>query len=196
MKRVVSFVLVVAAAVAVGSFVQPSSPLPTSAQAGCGAFPETGKTVGGLFLKYWNEHGGIAQQGYPISEEFVEVSDLNGKPYKVQYFQRAVFEYHPENAPPYDVLLSQLGTLRYRQKYGGGPSPSPVLPAGTATATPTPANTPTPSPTTCPAFGPIALGCRPTRRNYVEITWNIAGGAGQIRGELTAEEPYSNQTFQ
>jgi carboxyl-terminal processing protease len=30
----------------------------------------------------------------------------------VQYFERAVFEYHPENEPPYDVLLSQLGKYR------------------------------------------------------------------------------------
>ena len=38
--------------------------------------------------------------------------------YKVQYFERAVFEYHPENQPPYNVLLSQLGTFRHRDKYG------------------------------------------------------------------------------
>ena len=37
--------------------------------------------------------------------------DLDGKTYTVQYFERAVFEQHPENAgTPYDVLLSQLGT--------------------------------------------------------------------------------------
>jgi len=35
----------------------------------------------------------------------------------VQYFERAVFEYHPENkGTPYEVLLSQLGTFRYRTK--------------------------------------------------------------------------------
>jgi hypothetical protein len=82
-------------------------------------FPETGKRVGGKFLEYWQTHGGLAQQGYPISEEFTEVSDLDGKPYRVQYFERAVFELHPENQPPFDVLLSQLGTFQYRQKYGG-----------------------------------------------------------------------------
>lgn len=82
-------------------------------------FPETGKRAGGIFLEYWQEHGGLAQQGYPISDEFTEVSDLNGKPYKVQYFERAVFEYHPENSPPYNVLLSQLGTLRYRASTAG-----------------------------------------------------------------------------
>jgi len=81
-------------------------------------FPETGKRLGGIFLQYWDRHGGLAQQGYPISDEFDEVSDLDGKTYKVQYFERAVFEYHPENQPPYNVLLSQLGTYRYREKYG------------------------------------------------------------------------------
>lgn len=81
-------------------------------------FAETGKSVGGKFLTYWNTHGGLAQQGLPISEEFDEKSDLNGQTYRVQYFERAVFEYHPENKPPYDVLLSQLGTFRYRAKYG------------------------------------------------------------------------------
>jgi beta propeller repeat protein len=81
-------------------------------------FSQTGHWVGGKFLQYWQSHGGLAQQGYPISDEFTEVSDLNGQPYLVQYFERAVFEYHPENPPPNDVLLSQLGTFQYRQKYG------------------------------------------------------------------------------
>jgi hypothetical protein len=50
----------------------------------------------------------------------MEKSDLDGKTYKVQYFERAVFEHHPENPAPYDVLLSQLGTFRYKQKYPNG----------------------------------------------------------------------------
>jgi DNA-binding beta-propeller fold protein YncE len=83
----------------------------------CRWFAETGQALCGTFLDYWNAHGGLAQQGYPISDEFTEVSDLNGKPYRVQYFERAVFEHHPENEPPYKVLLAQLGTFRYRAKY-------------------------------------------------------------------------------
>jgi glucose/arabinose dehydrogenase len=82
-------------------------------------FPETGKRVGGRFLEYWRANGGLAQQGFPISDEFTEKSDLNGQTYIVQYFERAVFEFHPENQPPFDVLLSQLGTFRYREKYQG-----------------------------------------------------------------------------
>jgi hypothetical protein len=80
-------------------------------------FTETGKRVGGRFLEYWQKNGGLAQQGYPISEEFEEKSELDGKSYRVQYFERAVFEAHLDNQPPYDVLLSQLGTLQYTSKY-------------------------------------------------------------------------------
>jgi plastocyanin len=76
-------------------------------------FRETGKRLGGAFLQYWQQHGGLAQQGFPISDEFEEKSDLNGKVYRVQYFERGVFELHPENKPPFDVLLSQLGKFRY-----------------------------------------------------------------------------------
>ena len=81
-------------------------------------FDETGKSLGGKFREYWEKNGGLAQQGLPISDEFVEKSELNGKEYLVQYFERAVMEYHPENQPPYDVLLSQLGTFQYKEKYG------------------------------------------------------------------------------
>src|SRR5437588_366598 len=100
------------------------------AQAGSRTFPETGKTVSGKFLAYWQTHGGLPQQGYPISDPFQERSDLNGKTYTVQYFERAVFELHPENQPPYDVLLSQLGTLQFKRKYPNGePGTSPPNPA-------------------------------------------------------------------
>ena len=97
-------------------------------------FPETGHNVGGKFLSYWQSHGGLAQQGYPISEEFTEVSDLDGKSYTVQYFERAVFELHPENAAPFDVLLSQLGTFRYRAKYSAA-QPAPIIPTPVAGCT-------------------------------------------------------------
>ena len=101
---------------------QPVVPAPVYAQQqpGCQTFPETGKTVCGRFLNYWQSHGGLAQQGYPISGELTERSDVDGKTYTVQYFERAVFEYHPENQPPYDVLLSLLGSLLYKEKYPGG----------------------------------------------------------------------------
>ncbi len=118
----------------------PGNPSPTPAStptspavpgSGSLTFPQTGKTVSGIFLDYWNTHGGLMQQGYPISDPMTEVSDLDGKAYTVQYFERAVFEYHPENQPPYNVLLSQLGTFRYKEKYpNGAPNQQPDESAG------------------------------------------------------------------
>jgi pimeloyl-ACP methyl ester carboxylesterase len=97
----------------------PAQATPSIPGTGSETFPQTGKTVSGIFLDYWNKNGGLAQQGYPISDLMTEKSPLDGKTYAVQYFERAVFEYHPENQPPYNVLLSQLGTFRYKQLYGG-----------------------------------------------------------------------------
>jgi len=82
-------------------------------------FPQTGQTAGGPFLRYWQGHGGLAQQGYPISAETVETSTTNGKPYRVQYFERAVFEYHSEVGAD-GVLLALLGVAAYQQKYPSG----------------------------------------------------------------------------
>ncbi|ACZ37456.1 N-acetylmuramoyl-L-alanine amidase [Sphaerobacter thermophilus] len=66
-------------------------------------FTETGHFVGGAFWEYWQRHGGLMIFGYPLTEEIVE----DGR--TVQYFERAVFEWWPENRPPYQVLLRRLG---------------------------------------------------------------------------------------
>ena len=69
---------------------------------------ETGHCVGGAFLDYWQAHGGLTINGYPLSNPFPEQLE-DGKVYLVQYFERVRMEYHPENAAPYDVLLGQFG---------------------------------------------------------------------------------------
>ncbi len=110
-------------------------------------FDETGFTIGGAFRQYWESHGGLAQQGYPISEEFTEV-DKDGIPRTVQYFQRAVFEFHPEYAgTPSQVLLSLLGVFYYDKQHGSVGTPSPLTP------TITPGAPPNPTPTNMPAAG-------------------------------------------
>ncbi len=74
-------------------------------------FPESGHTVSGVFLDYWENHGGLYIFGYPISDEFMDVS-TNSETYLTQYFERAIFEYHPENAgTPYEVLLRLMGVI-------------------------------------------------------------------------------------
>ena len=72
-------------------------------------FELVGHTLRGGFLDYWRSKGGLVQFGYPLTEEFTEVSPTDGKPYVTQYFERARFESHPENKPPYNVLLGLLG---------------------------------------------------------------------------------------
>src|SRR5438874_1069967 len=73
------------------------------AQSNSRTFPQTGHTVSGAFLSYWDKHGGLAQQGYPVSDEMQEVSPTDGNIYTVQYFERAIFESHPENVAPNNV---------------------------------------------------------------------------------------------
>jgi hypothetical protein len=71
-------------------------------------FRETGHNLSGGFLAYWEANGSLAQFGYPLTEVFEEQLE-DGQTYRVQYFERARFEYHPENPAPYDMLLGQFG---------------------------------------------------------------------------------------
>ena len=88
----------------------PAPPRVAAAEEAC--FSETDQCVSEPFLTYWRTRGGLAIHGYPISAPFRERLG-DGKDYVVQYFERSRFEYHPENAPPYDVLLGQFGRIFY-----------------------------------------------------------------------------------
>lgn len=66
-------------------------------------FPETGFCIGGRFAQYWQQNGGLAVFGYPLSNELTEAQRI------VQYFERQRFELHTENIAPYGVLLGLLG---------------------------------------------------------------------------------------
>jgi hypothetical protein len=87
-----------------------TDPVPDPHQAGVQWFAPPGHTLRGAFLDYWRRYGGLAQFGYPLTEEFVEPVGPDNKPLQVQYFERNRFEHHPENAgTPYEVLLGTLG---------------------------------------------------------------------------------------
>src|SRR4051794_1053176 len=81
--------------------------LPSQAPGGPISFPQTGKTLTDAhgFLSYWQAHGGLAQFGYPLTDETPEVSPTDGRVYITQWFERNRFEYHPEYAnSPFAVL--------------------------------------------------------------------------------------------
>jgi hypothetical protein len=60
-------------------------------------FQETGHTLSGRFRKFWEKRNGLQVFGYPMSEPFEEASPVDGQIRITQYFERARFEYHPED---------------------------------------------------------------------------------------------------
>jgi hypothetical protein len=95
-------------------------------------FAETGHALGGAFLTFWEQNGGLDAFGLPISEEFDEVLP-DGKAYRVQYFERARLELHPEAAgTPYEVQAGLLGTALYRNES----RPETIQPVPTAVPLP------------------------------------------------------------
>lgn len=74
-------------------------PKVSGAAAGCRFFPETGHSLCPPFRAYWENNGGLARFGFPISEP---VTERNGDGYTgtFQWFERRRMEVHPENRPP------------------------------------------------------------------------------------------------
>src|SRR6266496_270811 len=79
----------------------------THAQADERCFPETGFCISGSIRSFWEQNGGLPIFGYPIAQQHEET--IEGRPFQVQWFERERLELHPENRPPYDVLLGRLG---------------------------------------------------------------------------------------
>ena len=120
-------------------------------QAGCRYFAQTGHNICGDFLTAWRASGlefdgqsgtseaeNLALFGLPLSEPRNEfLSD--GQNHTVQWFERARFESHPANPPPYHVLFGLLAK-EYRdalvpaQTGGTVTADSTILAAPRATA--------------------------------------------------------------
>jgi len=95
--------------------------------AGCIYFPETGHYTCDDFVFYWRQHGlemgdpgisyreSLALFGYALSEPFM-TTNSDGDTVWTQYFERAVFELHPENVYPYRLLLRRLGAEDLAQR--------------------------------------------------------------------------------
>lgn len=95
-------------------------PANTSYDSTCLRFAETPHAICGDILKMWRSNGlrldnnaaisqdeSLALFGLPLSSLRTETH--NGKQISVQWFERGRFELHPENQPPYNVLLGLLG---------------------------------------------------------------------------------------
>ena len=86
----------------------------------CQHFTQIGRSVCGLFRDYWRSHGlefgdpGVSEReslalfGLPLTAPRSEANS-SGHRVLTQWFERARFEYHPNNPDPYKVLLGRLG---------------------------------------------------------------------------------------
>ncbi|NNJ09025.1 cellulase family glycosylhydrolase [Chloroflexales bacterium ZM16-3] len=96
MPRILVLALLIAAVLAI--------PAPASAAPRC--FPEAAPAISscidGGIRSFWEAQGGLPVFGYPLGP-------ASQGPVVSQVFERARLELHPENAPPYDVLLGRLG---------------------------------------------------------------------------------------
>ena len=82
-------------------------------------YPQTGQAIDPLFWDYWRTRGlelgdaGVSERealalwGYPLTG-LIDERLPDGSTLKVQWYERARFEYHPQNQPPYNVLLGRL----------------------------------------------------------------------------------------
>ncbi len=113
---------------------------PKAGAAAAHRFAETGHAIDARFWPFWSAHGlefdgrrgtgfaeSLALLGMPISEAAVETSPTDGRPYLTQWFERARFEYHPEQPRPADQV--QLGLLQ-RELQGGAPAAANLAPGG------------------------------------------------------------------
>jgi hypothetical protein len=94
-----------------GVLIQPISGLTQAQEGNSLFFAETGHSVSGDFLRYYQANTNAEQVfGYPITDAFTDVR--SGR--LIQYFTRARFEFHPENPDGQRVRLSPLGKNLYQ----------------------------------------------------------------------------------
>jgi hypothetical protein len=77
-------------------------------------FLETGFCISGRIREFWEQNNGLVVFGLPLSppQELM----VDGVPRQVQWFERNRLELHPQNAPPYDVLIGRIGVERLEQQ--------------------------------------------------------------------------------
>jgi hypothetical protein len=92
-------------------------------------FPETGHWVTGDFLRFYESVAdALLVYGFPITDAFQTESVPQNPGMLVQYFEKARFEYHPENPPELEVTVSTLGEYMYELEGPGEPvDSSPIL---------------------------------------------------------------------
>src|SRR5829696_6230865 len=98
-------------------------------------FQETQHAAMNSFASFWQRTpNALFVLGFPISQPFIEESFTNpGEYYRVQYFERAVLEEHPENAGSQYYILGRLMGNQIIKNRAGLPAFQPVGDPGDGT---------------------------------------------------------------
>ncbi len=91
-----------------------TGPLSVTNSFACRVYAETGYSVCFAFLEFFDQYGGAAQFGYPISSFEYHENKI------VQYFQKARLEWQPWKTEGQRVVVSDLGRI-YFDKLGEDP---------------------------------------------------------------------------
>lgn len=67
------------------------------------------------FADYWEANGGLSIFGYPVRPARQELNADLGMQRLTQWTERNRLESHPENVPPYNVLIGRVGAERLAQ---------------------------------------------------------------------------------
>ncbi len=117
-------------AILVSLFALPGSGKATAPPPQSQYFKETGHAAHNWYWQFWkNTPNALRVLGYPISEPFMAESFTEpGKRYRVQYFERAVLEEHPENLGRDGSRFYVLGRLLGNELIKGREGEAPFQP--------------------------------------------------------------------
>jgi lipoprotein-anchoring transpeptidase ErfK/SrfK len=151
------------------SFAKP----PRAAEANVRMFRETGYSLSGPFLQYWEAHDGATLFGAPISEPVWE--HVGGAQIRVQYFENARLEHHSALPADRAIKLSDLGREVALAKALITPEQKPAVQVAQAVSADQPVAafgqlappTPTPIPPTATPVPPTAISAAPPKPTAV-----------------------------
>ncbi len=114
MSKLNSWVNVISASALVILLLAPQGLAAQGSEEPLKRYEETGCSLQGDFLEFFETRGGLEVFGYPLTEPFWQGG------VQVQYFQKARLESHPDHPPLYQV---QLGLLADELNYRASPQP-------------------------------------------------------------------------
>lgn len=97
------------------------------AQVDARCFAETGYCITGRARVFWEQNGGLAVFGYPITSQ--QQASIEGQLRQVQWFERHRLDLHPESPRPYDVQLGRIGADLLAQRGRGWVAPASAAPS-------------------------------------------------------------------